>query len=82
MDILAYIVDRALILIPVLNILGMILKNTEKVSDKFIPLILLVFGILGAIALSGFSADSVVQGVLVTGAAVYGNQIVKQLKKG
>ena len=57
MDILAYIVDRALILIPVLNILGMILKNTEKVSDKFIPLILLVFGILGAIALSGFSAD-------------------------
>ena len=82
MDILAYIVDRALILIPVLNILGMILKNTEKVSDKFIPLILLVFGILGAIALSGLSADSVVQGVLVTGAAVYGNQIVKQLKKG
>lgn len=81
MDILAYIVDRALILIPVLNILGMILKNTEKIPDKFIPLILLVFGILGAVALSGFSADSVVQGVLVTGAAVYGNQIVKQLKK-
>ncbi len=81
MDILAYIVDRALILIPVLNILGMILKNTEKIPDKFIPLILLAFGILGAIALSGLSADSVVQGVLVTGAAVYGNQIVKQLKK-
>ncbi|MGN0520295.1 MAG: phage holin family protein [Candidatus Fimenecus sp.] len=81
MDILAYIVDRALILIPVLNILGMILKNTEKIPDKFIPLILLVFGMLGAVALSGFSADSVVQGVLVTGAAVYGNQIVKQLKK-
>ena len=81
MDILAYIVDRALILIPVLNILGMILKNTEKIPDKFIPLILLVFGILGAVALSGFSSDSVVQGVLVTGAAVYGNQIVKQLKK-
>ena len=81
MDILAYIVDRALILIPVLNILGMILKNTEKIPEKFIPLILLVFGILGAVALSGFSADSVVQGVLVTGAAVYGNQIVKQLKK-
>lgn len=81
MDILEYIVDKALILIPVLNILGMILKNMEKIPDKFIPLILLVFGILGAIALSGLSADSVIQGILVTGAAVYGNQIVKQFKK-
>lgn len=81
MDLLEYIVDKALILIPVLNILGMILKNMEKIPDKFIPLILLVFGVLGAVALSGLSADSVIQGVLVTGAAVYGNQIVKQLKK-
>ncbi len=81
MNLLEYIVDKALILIPVLNILGMILKNTEKIPDKFIPLILLAFGVLGAIALSGFSADSAIQGVLVTGAAVYGNQIVKQLKK-
>lgn len=81
MDILEYVVDKALILIPVLNILGMLLKNIEKIPDKFIPLILLAFGILGAIALSGLSADSVIQGVLVTGAAVYGNQIVKQLKK-
>ncbi len=81
MELLEYIVDKALILIPVLNILGMILKNMEKIPDKLIPLILLAFGVLGAVALSGFSADSVIQGILVTGAAVYGNQIVKQLKK-
>lgn len=78
---LEYIVDKALILIPVLNILGMILKNFQKLPDKFIPLLLLAFGVLGAVALSGFSADAVIQGVLVTGAAVYGNQLVKQLKK-
>ncbi len=81
MELLEYIVDKALILIPVLNILGMILKNMEKIPDNLIPLILLAFGVLGAVALSGFSADSVIQGILVTGAAVYGNQIVKQLKK-
>lgn len=81
MDVLSYIINRALVLIPVLNILGMILKTLEKIPDKFIPLILLAAGILGSIALMGVSADSVIQGVLVTGAAVYGNQVVKQLKR-
>lgn len=75
-----YIVENALVLIPVLNVIGMIIKNTEKIPDKYIPLILLVFGILGTVAILGLSPHSVVQGVLVTGAAVYGNQIVKQLK--
>lgn len=81
MNLMSYIVERALVLIPVLNILGMILKTLEKIPDKFIPLILLAAGILGSIALMGVSADSVIQGVLVTGVAVYGNQVVKQLKK-
>ena len=75
-----YIVENALVLVPVLNIIGMIIKNTEKINDKYIPLILLFFGIVGTVAILGISADSVVQGVLVTGAAVYGNQVVKQLK--
>ena len=46
----------------------------------YLVLILLVFGVLGAFGLMGFSADAAVQGVLITGAAVYGNQLVKQLK--
>lgn len=75
-----YIVESALVLVPVLNIIGMIVKNTEKIPDKFIPLILLFFGILGTIAILGISPQSVVQGILVTGTAVYGNQVVKQLK--
>ncbi|MBR5191175.1 MAG: phage holin family protein [Clostridia bacterium] len=76
-----YIVENALVLVPVLNVIGMIIKNTEKIPDKYIPLILLFFGVLGTIAILGLTPHSVVQGVLVTGAAVYGNQIVKQLKK-
>lgn len=82
MDLMSYIVERALILIPALNVLGLIFKSIERIPDKFIPLLLLIFGISGSIALTGgLSADSVIQGVLVTGAAVYGNQVVKQLKK-
>lgn len=76
-----FITENALLLIPVLNIIGAIIKNTEKIPDKYIPLILLGFGILGAVAILGLSPESVVQGVLVTGTAVYGNQVVKQLKK-
>jgi len=81
MEALSYIVENALILIPVLNILGMALKSAEKLPDKYIPLILLAAGIAGAVSLMGLSADSVIQGVLVTGAAVYGNQLTKQLSK-
>lgn len=81
MEIISYIVTEALILIPVLIVIGQIIKNIEKIPDKWIPLILLPMGIAGSIALGGLNADSAIQGVLVTGAAVYGNQIVKQIKK-
>ena len=76
-----FIIENALILIPVLNIVGAIIKGIEKIPDKYIPLILLGLGILGSVAILGISPESVVQGVLVTGTAVYGNQVVKQLKK-
>lgn len=78
---LEYISENGLVLVPVLNIIGMIVKNTEKIPDKYIPIILLVFGIMGTLAIMGISAHSVIQGVLITGTAVYGNQLVKQLNK-
>ena len=86
MEILNYITEHALIMIPVLIIIGQIIKNIEKIPDKWIPLILLPIGIAGAVLLGGFDniaavVDSVIQGVLVTGAAVYGNQVVKQMHK-
>lgn len=81
MEITSYITENALILIPVLYIIGMIIKGTEKISNKYIPLILLFFGICGSVLIMGFGIDSAIQGVLVTGAAVYANQIVKQCEK-
>ena len=81
MEILSYIMDNALILVPALLVLGQIVKGIQKIPDKWIPIILLPIGIAGALALGGMSFDSAVQGVLVTGAAVYGNQIVKQIMK-
>lgn len=81
MEILNYIMDNSLVMIPVLVILGQIIKHVEKIPDKFIPLILLAFGVAGGLWMTGLSLDGIIQGVLVTGAAVYGNQLVKQLQK-
>lgn len=81
MDFKSYIMENALVLIPVLNIIGVMIKSTDKIKNSYIPIILLGFGIAGAVALMGWSGQSVIQGVLVAGAAVYGHQFVTHGKK-
>ena len=81
MDLATYIIEKCLILVPCLLVLGSILKGTEKVKDKYIPLILLPLGIAGSVAIGGINVDSIIQGILVTGAAVYCNQLFVQGKK-
>ncbi len=75
-----YLYEGTLILIPVLNVIGWILKNTQYIPDKYIPLILLPLGVLGSLGIMGFNVTAILQGVLVTGTAVYSNQLVKQMK--
>jgi hypothetical protein len=78
MDIMSFITEKALILIPVLYIIGMMLKNTSKIQDWSIPWILLIIGIGSSIGLLGFNMEAIIQGVLVTGTTVYTNQLFKQ----
>lgn len=80
-DVLNFITENSLVLIPALYIIGAIVKGTEKVDNKYIPVVLLPLGILGSIAIQGISPDAVLQGILVTGVTVYGDQLVKQLTK-
>ncbi len=75
-----FIIEDALIIIPVLLIFGFILKNTPNVQDWLIPWVLLVIGILLALLLLGLSANSLVQGILVVGAAVLIHQLYRQTK--
>lgn len=86
-----YVQPELLILVPVLYIIGMIIHKTEKIDNKFIPIILGIVGILlsalwvvataslttpSEIAMAIFTA--IVQGIIVAGVAVYANQIKKQ----
>ena len=92
MEFQEYIKPELLILIPVLYLIGIALKKS-KFKDKFIPWVLGVFSIV----LSGIwvfaNADTsgnvltaiftvITQGVLIAGASVYVNQLIKQTKKG
>ena len=76
---LNYIVEDGLILIPVLYIIGEIIKQTLIIKDKWIPLILLFFGVLfSVLLLNDPMINNIIQGILITGATVYIDQVKKQ----
>lgn len=81
MEFMEYITENALILIPVLYIIGTFLKGLEIINDKYIPLILMAFSIGFSIAILGLRVDSVIQGILIAGTTVLTNQLIKQSKK-
>lgn len=81
MKVTDFLFEQGLVIIPALNIIGKIIKEIKFIDDRFIPFILLVVGIAAAFGLMGFSVSSAVQGVLLTGTAVFGNQLIKQATK-
>lgn len=85
MDILKYIVESYLILVPVLFVIGFAIKHTELIPDKLIPLILLIVGAVLGIVLALQVGDTVftglIQGLLCAGGAVIVHQVPKQLRK-
>jgi len=81
MDFVEYVIEQALVLIPALYVLGMIIKHTQFIEDRYIPVILLVVGVIGSIFMLGVTVEAVIQGILVTGVAVFTNQLVKQASK-
>ncbi|QEK11708.1 holin [Crassaminicella thermophila] len=86
MDIMNFVLEQNLIIIGVVYVLGVFLKNLKMIEDKFIPFILLVFAIVFSLLTADISttekvAKGVMQGILITGAAVLGNQMWKQSTK-
>lgn len=93
MEYMEYIKPELLVLIPVLYLIGVAVKKS-KIADKFIPWILggvsVALSALWIVATSypATAADAalavftaITQGVLLAGASVYVNQLVKQTGK-
>lgn len=84
-----YIKPELLILVPVLYILGAIIKDSKTVQNRYIPAILGGCGIFLALlyvcGVSGISATGIftgiTQGILIAGAAVYTHEFITQLRK-
>lgn len=89
-----YVKPELLVVAVVLYFVGMGIKNTEKISNKYIPVILGALGIIisaiyviATSVFNGYQAifmaifTSIVQGILVAGLSVYANQLVKQAQK-
>lgn len=77
-----YIVQDFLILVPVLYVLGLFLKGTPKVPNWLIPWIIGVLGVALGFGIGGFNVNAAIQGILAAAAAVYGNQLWKQVVNG
>ncbi|HOV69523.1 MAG TPA: phage holin family protein [Clostridia bacterium] len=78
MEFTELIQDNGLILIPVIWIIGQFLKETPLIKNWLIPYILLVIGVLLSCLTWGWNSTGITQGILITGVAVLGHQLVKQ----
>ena len=93
-QIINYVKPELVVVAVVLYFVGIWLKQSQTVQNKYIPIILGVIGIVICgiyviatcdlsgvqnIAMAEFTA--VVQGVLVAGLSTYVNQIIKQIGK-
>lgn len=93
-QIMNYVKPELVVVAVVLYFVGMGLKQSQTVTDKYIPIILGAVGIaicgiyvVATCSLSGVQNmamavfTAIVQGVLVAGLSTYANQIFKQLNK-
>lgn len=89
-----FIRPELLILIPVLYLIGIAIKKTKALNDKYIPVLLGLAGIFLCLLYLGsqrppgnmqevllFVFSSLTQGILTAGGSVYANQIKKQATK-
>lgn len=94
MDVSQYIKPEFLIMIPVLYILGIIIKNSVIVKDRLIPVTLSIISVAFSLiyvlsvseisdlkSLMGAVFTALTQGFLIAGATVLCNQIKKQNNK-
>lgn len=78
-DIIQYISKEALILVPVLSVIGFSIKKVPYINNWVIPIILIVLGaILGYFMIGN---QGIVQGILCGAASVGFHQVKKQTKK-
>ncbi|MDK8193783.1 phage holin family protein [Paenibacillus sp. UMB7766-LJ446] len=73
---------RLIVVVAACWVIGFVLKKTPRIADWTIIYIVTAVAITFVVLMLGLSVESIVQGILVGAVAVFGNQLVKQTKKG
>ena len=82
MEVMTFIIEEGIIMIPALYIIGAIIKHTDIMANKWIPLTLLVISlILTPLVIGGYNPDNIIQSILVAGVTVFGDQLIKQSRE-
>lgn len=77
-NLIKFVPEQLLILVAALYVLGMFLKKTPNVKDWTIPWVLLLAGVVFSLIICGFTATSILQGIICSFVAVAINQVYKQ----
>ncbi|PJN53674.1 hypothetical protein PAEVO_03950 [Paenibacillus sp. GM2FR] len=73
---------RLLVVVAACWVIGYVLKQTPLIPNWSIVYLVGVVAIVFACLIQGFTVQAVIQGILCGAFAVYGNQLIKQGKKG
>lgn len=80
MDLLQYLNENYLMLVPVLWVLGYALKQTPHIPNWSIIWILSTVSLVIGWFAYGFTYDAFANGIIAAGISVFGHQLYKQTK--
>ena len=80
-NIISFVPEQLIILVAAIYVLGEGCKMYPHLNNKYIPVVLLLFGVIFSTWILGLSPTSILQGILCWGTAIGLNQTIKQLLK-
>ncbi len=82
-NILKYVIEEALVMIPVLWVIAEVIKRLNYIESRWIPLIILSISLaFSPWLLGGYTPQNLVQAVLVAGGEMLLYQVVDKTKGG
>lgn len=81
MEFMKFIPEQLMILVACIYVLGEACKRYPNLNNKYIPIVLLAFGIVFSVWMQDMNPTAILQGILCWGTAIGLNETIKQLKK-
>lgn len=81
MEIVNFLNENLYILIPVMYFVGEFLKSVEVISNRLIPVLVMVISILLTYLISRDVTIAITEGIIIAGLTVFVNENIKQFFK-